>query len=147
MKECTTKQREKVKSENELFPQDKHLFPCPKKTFHCQPFWYIHPTKELLKKGVKSKLNEFMTPKYLQMTCLEYKEFDLRTFGKHVYAEAAKQLNKAYWQLWRSKTAMKVYREQTKKQAKLRTEKRKDVVGLFTKWKYCNNDTIDYVHF
>ncbi len=56
-----------------------------------------------------------MTPKYLQMTCLEYQEFDLHTLEKHVYVEAAKQLNKAYWQLKRNKTAMKIHREQTKK--------------------------------
>ncbi len=71
------------------------------------------------------------------MTCLEYKEFDLHTFGKHVYAEAAKQLNKAYWQIRRNKTAMKVHSEQ-KKQAKLRTEKGKDNDGLDTKGKDCN---------
>ena len=140
MKECTTKQREKVKSENELFPQDKHLFPCPEKALHGQPIWHIHPAKELLKQGVKSKLNEFMTPKYLQMTCLEYKEFDLHTFGKHVYAEAAKQLNKAYWQLRRNKTAMKVHREQTKNKLDWEQKKGKDVVGLVTKWKDCNKD-------
>ncbi len=115
MKERTKNQRDNVKRENELFKQDKNLFPHPEKTLHCQPFWHIHPAKELLKKDVKNKVHECMTPKYLQMTCSEYQEFDLHTFGKHVYAEAAKQLNKAYWQLRRNKTAMKIHREQTKR--------------------------------
>ncbi len=45
------------------------------------------------------------------MTCSEYQKFDLHTFRKHVSAEAAKQLNKAYWQLSRNNTAMKIHRE------------------------------------
>ncbi len=37
----------------------------------------------------------------LQMTHSEYQAFDLQTSGKHVYAEAAKQLDMAYRQLQR----------------------------------------------
>ncbi len=66
-----------------------------------------------------------MAPKYLQMTHSEYQEFDLRTFGKHVYA-AAKQLNKASWQLRRNKTAMKIHREQSKKNKLEWGQKKKD---------------------
>ncbi len=97
MKECTTKQRDKVERENELVKQDKHLFPHPEKTLHNHPFWQILPAKVILEKDVKNNLHESMTPKYLRMTHSEYQEFDLCTFGKNVYAEAAKQLNKTYW--------------------------------------------------
>ncbi len=142
MKERTANQRDKVKRENELFQQDKNLFPCPEKTLHGQPFWHIHPAKKLLEKDVKNKVHERMTPKYLRMTRSEYQEFDLRTFGKHVYAEAAKQLNKAYWQLRRNKTAMKIHREQTKKN-KLewgQKKKAKEVIELVSEWKDCNKN-------
>ncbi len=96
MNECTANQRDKVKREKKLFQQDKNLYPHPEKTLHGQPFWHIHPAKELHEKDVKNKAHEHMTPKYLQMTCSEYQEFDLCTFGKHDYAEAATQFNKAY---------------------------------------------------
>ncbi len=64
---------------------------------HGRPVWHIYPSKELLKIVTKNEHHESMTPKYLQKPHLEYQEFDLCTFGKHVYAEAAKQLNKLYW--------------------------------------------------
>ncbi len=142
MKECTANQRDKVKRENELFQKEKNLFPCPEKTLCGQPFGHIHPPKELLKKDVKNKGHECMTPKYLQMTCSEYQEFDLRTFGKHVYAEAAKQLNKAYWQLRRNKTAIKIHREQTKinKLKWGQKKKAKEVVHLVSELKDCNTN-------
>ncbi len=110
MKEHTTKQRDKVKRENKLLQQDKHLFPQPGKTLRCQPFWHIHPAKKFQEKDVKNKLHESMTPKYLWMTCSECQGFDLHTFGKHVYAEAAKQLKKANRQLRRNTTAKKFHK-------------------------------------
>ncbi len=139
MKDHATNQREKEKIEIELFHQDKHLFPHPEKTLYGQPFWYIHPAKERLEKDVKNKLHESMTPKYLWMTCSECQDFYLHNFGKCIYAEAVKQFNKTYWQLWRNKTVMKIHREQTKKN-KLewgQKKKAKEVVELVTQWQDC----------
>ncbi len=87
------------------------------------------------------------------MTCSEYQEFDLCTFRKHVYAVAAKQLNKAYGQRRRNKTAMKNHREQTNK-IKLewgQKKKAKEVVDLVSELNDCNkNDSkeeLNLCHF
>ncbi len=56
-------------------------------------------------------------------------EFDLHTFGRHVYTEAAKQLNKTNWQLRRNKSVMKIHKEQTKNKLE-RGQKRKGKMSL-----------------
>ncbi len=74
------------------------------------------------------------------MTSSEYQAFDVQTFGKHVYVQAAKQLNKAYWHLRRNKTSMKIHREQSKMNNLEwgQEKKAKEVLKLDTQWKDYN---------
>ncbi len=66
--------------------------------------------------------------KYLQMSILEYKEFDVHTTGKHVYVKAAKYLNKVYWQPRWNKTAIKICREQSIMNKLESVPKRKEMI-------------------
>jgi hypothetical protein len=74
-------------SENAAFEHDRLLFPPATHNQRGEPRWHGSPAESLLKHDVAEKRHEKMAPQLLRETRVEYMEFPLDVFRKHIHQE------------------------------------------------------------
>ena len=121
--------KEKVKAEKILIEADDlaakmHVMSFPKEYLNERgyPHWDVmgrppHPAKALLEVDVMNGLHRIKTPKELQKTRREYKEFPRNVFAKKVQKEASKQKLNSFWADKRNKKGMKRYLKDVERRA------------------------------
>ena len=75
------------------------------------PFWNRHPASDLLHQDEMNGIAKGMKPRDLWMSRIEYQDFPLCVFRKHIYQEGTRQLAVPYWQYKRNKNAKKNFEE------------------------------------
>ena len=111
MKDLTSKRKERIRNEEAAFNRDMLKLPPKNTTARGYPFWNNHPASDLLKEDETNGTAKQMKPEDLWKSRLEYQDFPLLVFRKHIYQERMKQLAAPYWQHTRNKNAKKKYEE------------------------------------
>ena len=111
MKKLTDKKRMLISKEEAAYHEDMLTIPPATITSRGYPFWNKHPASELLKEDETSGAASEMKPLQLWKSRVEYQDFPLAVFRKHIYQERMKKLAAPYWQYKRNKNAMKKFQE------------------------------------
>lgn len=115
MATLTSKRKHLIDQEEESFKRDmSKLQERSNVTCRGYPFWHTHPASILLKDHVTDEMLgkvEKMKPHQLWNLTVEYQDFPLSIFRKHLYQERSKQLAAPYWQHKRNKNAQKKHEE------------------------------------
>jgi len=111
MKKLTEKRRRLIKEEEDAFHHDMLLLPANEITNRGVPFWNKHSASKLLEQDEASGVAKKMKPKQLWQSRIEYKDFPLSVFRKHIYQERTKQLAAPYWQYKRNQIAKKKFED------------------------------------
>ena len=101
MRSLTSKRKEALAKEEEMYEQDLSKLPKNDKRCRGLPFWHTHPAAKLLEDDIAKEMSgerEKCKPVKLQATREEYKVFPLPIFRKHIYQERTRQLSAPYWQ-------------------------------------------------
>lgn len=111
MKKLTSKRKSLIKEEEESFRRDMLKLPESLETSRGIPFWNRHPASDLLHQDEMNGIAKGMKPRDLWMSRIEYQDFPLCVFRKHIYQERTRQLAVPYWQYKRNKNAKKKFEE------------------------------------
>ena len=111
MKKLTEKRRGLIQEEEAVFHQDMLSFPPKEITSRGYPFWNKHRASKLLEQDERNGVAKEMKPKQLWQSRIEYQDFPLFVFRKHIYQERMKQLAAPFWQHKRNKIAKKKFEE------------------------------------
>ena len=138
MLKLTKKRKQQINSEEASFLRDVEQFPRKTTTSRGLPFWHEHPASELLKNDETDGVAKTMKPKQLWKSRIEYQDFPLSVFRKHIYQERTKQLASPFWQHRRNTNAMKKMEEARKMmsewhQVRLQNEM-EGMVGSWERW-------------
>ena len=111
----TSKRKRLIAEEEESFKRDTSKLQ-EKSSVTCRgyPFWHTHRASVLLKDHVTDEMLDKvgkMKPQQLWNLTVEYRDFPLSIFRKHLYQERSKQLAAPYWQHKRNKNARKMHEE------------------------------------
>ena len=111
MMKLTSKRKGRISEEQASFNHD--MLKLQQKTITAReyPFWNKHPASELLREDELNCTEKQMKPEKLWRSRLEYQDFPLPVFRKHIYQERMKQLAAPYWQHKRNKNAKKKLEE------------------------------------
>ena len=116
METLTSRRKRLVSEEEAIFRRDmiKLKDIISDKTSRGYPFWHTHPASKLLKDDIAREMSGNMNkrkPTQLWESRVQYQDFPLSVFRKHIYQERTKQLAAPYWQHTRNKIAQKKYEE------------------------------------
>ena len=114
MKKLTDKRRQLIRIEMAAYREDMLTLPPATITSRGYPFWNKHRASELLKEDEANGVAKEMQPKQLWKSRVEYQDFPLPVFRKHIYQERMKQLAAPYWQYKRNENATKRFEKAQK---------------------------------
>ena len=106
----TSKRKEPLAREEEMYKRDMTKIPKKDKTSRDVPFWYTHPAAKLIKDQIADELagkKKRTAPQKLWESRAEYKAFPLSVFRKHLYQDRTRQISAPYWQHRRNKKSQK----------------------------------------
>jgi hypothetical protein len=107
----TTARKKQLRDEYQAYLSDMEQLPMRDATARGYPFWNTHEASKLLEKDEMSGKATELKPKQLWKSRLEYQDFPLRVFRKHIYQLRSKRLAAPFWQYKRNKNAQKNYEE------------------------------------
>ena len=81
------KKGQRAVNENAAFEHDRLLFPPPTHNQRGEPRWHGSQAESLLKHDVAEKRHETMAPQLLHKTRIEYMDYPLDVFRKHIHQE------------------------------------------------------------
>lgn len=114
MKKLTRRRKELIMEEQKAFDNDVRIVELSEDSGRGYPKWNTHPASDLLHEDETSGRAKEMKPHELWMSRVEYQDFPLRVFRKHVYQERMAQLAAPCWQHKRNQNAKKMYEESFK---------------------------------
>ncbi len=99
LKENLKKEREAVQIDEKAFLNDRSLIPRRPLTFNGYPPWNTSSAKKLLEHDVMENKHKEggIKPRELRLSRLEYQEFPLTVFRKHIHQEEYAQRGRSYW--------------------------------------------------
>ena len=107
----TSARKKQIHDEHQAYLSDMRQLPVSDKTSRGYPFWDTHEASKLLEKDEESGKAKELKPKELWKSRLEYQDFPLDVFRKHIYQLRYKKLATPFWQYKRNKNARKNYEE------------------------------------
>jgi hypothetical protein len=107
----TEARKKQIKDEYQAYLSDMRKLPASDKTSRGYPFWDTHKASELLEEDEESGKAKELKPKELWKSRLEYQDFPLHVFRKHIYQLRYKRLATPFWQYKRNKNARTKYEE------------------------------------
>jgi len=135
MKKLTNKRKSLIQEEEESFRRDMLKLPEKLETSRGLPFWNRHQASDLLHQDVIDGVASRMKPKDLWMSRIEYQDFPLSVFRKHIYQEKTRQLAAPYWQYKRNNNAKKRFEETEEMMKQWHNEQfDKSMEGLVADW-------------
>ena len=135
MKKLTDKRRMQVQEEEDAYHKDMLTLPHATTTRKGYPFWNKHRASELLEEDEMSGVARRMKPKQLWASRIEYQDFPLSVFRKHIYQERMKKLAAPFWQHKRNKDAKKRFEEAEEMMKEWhQTKFNKNMEGLMADW-------------
>lgn len=135
MKKLTNKRRNQIRDEEVSYERDMLKLPRNSKTSRGYPFWNDHLASELLQTDEMTGVAKEMKPVNLWESRLEYQDFPLAVFRKHIYQERSKQLSAPYWQHRRNKNAKKKFEEAQEMMREWHQDKfGRDLEGMIDDW-------------
>ena len=135
MKKLTGKRLSLISQEEAAYNEDMLTIPHAEITSKGYPFWNKHPASKLLEEDETSGVAREMRPKQLWASRIEYQDFPLSVFRKHIYQLRMKQLAVPYWQYKRNENATKKFQEAQKEMKEWHQAKfNKNMEGLIADW-------------
>ena len=135
MKKLTDKKKMLIRYEEAAYHEDMLTLPHATTTSQGYPFWNKHRASKLLEEDETSGVAREMKPQQLWKSRVEYQDFPLAVFRKHIYQERMKQLAAPYWQYKRNKNAKKRFEEVEEMMKEWHQAKfNKSMEGLIADW-------------
>ena len=91
MKKSIGTLKQQAKRDFEILQADKLLYPIDENR------WDGSDAQALLKQDIRNDFHLYFNPKELHMSRMEYKKFDFKVFGPHVYQEIRSKKETNYW--------------------------------------------------